>query len=100
MKTIKWDQCDQSVIGKYSPKDDKLMTTLNIPIMPDMHVSAKYKGLDIHLRILRIIKEIEPKIFSATVMHFRPIPTNKPDDLFIDDEVFISRSDMCCIYLK
>jgi len=96
MKTIKWEDCRQFSIGAY-PTQKSHMLLSDDAVEPDMHVVAKYKGLDVHLRIT---KEIKPGIFSAIVMFFEPVLAKPLDDLVAGDEVEIARSDICCIYEK
>ena len=96
MKTIKWEKGIQGAIGKYPPKNGKMLMP-NDPVEPDMNVTAKYKGLDVSLRIQ---EEIRPGTFKAIVMSFEPVLAKKSDDLIEGDEVLIDRSDICCIFAK
>ena len=96
MKRIKWEKGTQGAIGKYPPKSQKMLMP-NDPVKPDMNVTAKYKGLDVSLRIQ---EEIRPGTFKATVIFFDPVLAKKPDDLIEGDEVLIDRPDICGIFAK
>jgi len=62
-----------------------------------MHVTAKYKEINVHLRI---IEETKPGMFSATVMFFEPVLAEKPDDLSQGDEAVIACDQVCWLFEK
>jgi hypothetical protein len=96
MKTIKWEKGIHGIIGNYPSKNGKMLIP-NDPVELGMHVTAKYKGLDVSLRVQ---EEIRRGTFKATVMFFEPVLAKKPDDLLQGDEVLIELSDICCIFAK
>jgi len=97
MKTIKWSKCiHPSAHGEYPPKNKKMLNP-NDPVEPDMQVMAKYKDINVYLRVK---EEITPSTFKAVVMFFEPVLVEKPHDLSQGDEVRINREDICCIFEK
>jgi hypothetical protein len=96
MKTIKWEKGIQGAIGHHPPKNGKMLLPGD-KVEPNMQVSAKYKDLDVYLRIK---EEINPNIFKASVMFFEPVLAKHPDDLSEGDEVLINRGDICCLFEK
>lgn len=96
MKTIKWEKGLQGAIGHYPPKKGKMLLPGD-KVEPNMQVSAKYKDLNVYLRIK---EEINPNIFKASVMFFEPVHAKHPDDLSEGDEVLINRGDICWLFEK
>jgi hypothetical protein len=97
MKTIKWEKCTRGIVGDYPLKTGQKILTPSDNVVPNMHVTAKYKKLDIHLRI---IKETNPGTFCATVMYLDPVSASRPDDLFEGDEVIINRSNIGFLHVE
>lgn len=96
MKTINWERGIQGAISNHPPKNGKMLMP-NDPVETGMHVTAKYKGLDIHLRIK---EEVKAGTFKAEVLFFEPVLAQKPDDLSQGDEVVIGREFICWLYTK
>ena len=96
MKTIKWEKGTQGAIGHYPPKNGKMLLPGD-NVEPNMQVSAKYKDLDVYLRIK---EKINPGVFKASVMFFEPVLAKHPEDLSEGDEVRINRNEICCLFEK
>jgi hypothetical protein len=96
MKTIKWEKPAQQAISDYPPKNGKTLLPGD-NVEPNMRVSAKYKDLDVYLRIK---EEISPGVFKASVMFFEPVVAKHPEDLSVGDEVRINRNEICCLVEK
>ncbi len=95
MKEVKWEACaTRGAISSYPPKSGK-MPNPSDKVTVGMMVSARYKGLDVFLRILREIKE---GVFDATILCFETVLSQKPRDLAEGDEVRISREYICWIH--
>jgi hypothetical protein len=91
MKKIAWQKCERrGASGTPTVKENVSMW--DGPITPGLHVDARYSNLDVHLRIK---EELAPNLYSATVMYFEPVLAPKPNDLFQDDKVEISREYIC-----
>ena len=97
MKSVKWQDCayEDMAIGNYLGK----MPNPDDPVTPGMQVCARYKDLDVHLRITSQIQDQEG-FFAATVLYFEPVGAPTPDDVKTDDEVRIDRQHICGLYEK
>lgn len=94
MKTVNWENGNKGIIGSHPPKNGKISKP-NSKIEKNMHVAAKYKNLDVHLRI---IDEPSPNVFEASIMYFEPVLAENPDDLSVGDKVSVNRSNICFIF--
>jgi hypothetical protein len=95
MREVKWEKCVcHGAIGTYPPKSGKMLNPYD-QVIPDMMVSATYKGLNVYLKITR---EIQEGIFVATVLFFEPVLSKNLDDLNQTDEVKINREHICWLH--
>jgi len=95
MEKVKWEKClGHAVTESYPPPDGKMRNPFD-PVDTGMHISAKYAGLDVHLRIQDATNQQK---LVAEVLYFEPVHAEKPKNLNEGDIVVIDRDYVCCIY--
>ena len=95
MKQIKWETCEcHGASGKHPPKSGKMLQFCD-KVTPGMKVTARYKDLDVYLKIER---ETHDGVFTATVLFFEPVLSEKPGDLAKGDDVTIDREHICWLH--
>ena len=96
MKKIKWGEC-KLVGGSTTKTGQAIQLSFDAPVTEGLHVTTRYENTDVHLRI---IKELSPNVFSASVLYFEPVNSPKPININIDDTVEVDVSDICWRYNK